>query len=194
MFLWRRKPEGPLSDAELIDCYRETNDMYYVWELFDRYRDKILLNCWNHFKNKEESEDAVMDIFLLLGEKLLTQEIEDFKKWIWRVTKNHCLAKIEKREKRRTKEDEPGILKEIVENLGLNDLKNGYEDNDIRYHVAAAITKLNEPQKTCIRLRYWEDLSYVEISEMTGYTLKQVKSHLQNGKKMLEKMLKYLKD
>ena len=49
-----------------------------------------------------------------------------------------------------------------------------------------AITELNEDQRRCIELFYLKEKSYIEISELTGYTLNEVKSFIQNGKRNLK--------
>jgi RNA polymerase sigma-70 factor (ECF subfamily) len=46
-----------------------------------------------------------------------------------------------------------------------------------------AIEELDGDQKTCIDLFYLKEKSYMEIVEITGYSLNSVKSHLQNGKR-----------
>lgn len=49
-----------------------------------------------------------------------------------------------------------------------------------------ALQQLNPEQKTCVTLFYLQKKSYQEITEQTGYTLLQVKSHIQNGKRNLK--------
>jgi RNA polymerase sigma-70 factor (ECF subfamily) len=45
---------------------------------------------------------------------------------------------------------------------------------------------LNKEQKKCIELFYLQKKSYIQIVALTGYTLMQVKSHIQNGKRNLK--------
>lgn len=52
--------------------------------------------------------------------------------------------------------------------------------------METAITLLNSDQKTCIELFFFQNKSYVEITELTGYSLNDVKSHIQNGKRNLK--------
>jgi RNA polymerase sigma-70 factor (ECF subfamily) len=58
-----------------------------------------------------------------------------------------------------------------------------------------AIQHLNKEQKTCIRMFYLQKKTYQMIAAETGYSLLQVKSHIQNGKRnlrlLLEKQLDY---
>jgi RNA polymerase sigma-70 factor (ECF subfamily) len=49
-----------------------------------------------------------------------------------------------------------------------------------------AILSLNQEQKTCIQQFYLQKKSYLEITKKTGYSLMQVKSYIQNGKRNLK--------
>ena len=49
-----------------------------------------------------------------------------------------------------------------------------------------AINQLNSDQKTCIELFFFKNKSYVEITEITGFSLNDVKSYIQNGKRNLK--------
>ena len=49
-----------------------------------------------------------------------------------------------------------------------------------------AIEELNEDQRKCIELFYLKEKSYNEIIEITGYTMNEVKSFIQNGKRNLK--------
>ena len=57
-----------------------------------------------------------------------------------------------------------------------------------------AIEELSSEQKQCVTLFYLQKKSYQQIADKTGYTLMQVKSYIQNGKRnlklLLEKKLK----
>jgi RNA polymerase sigma-70 factor (ECF subfamily) len=55
--------------------------------------------------------------------------------------------------------------------------------------VVSAVEQLNHEQGTCIRLMYIDDMSYRDISAITGFTLNEVKSHIQNGKRNLKNYL-----
>ena len=57
-----------------------------------------------------------------------------------------------------------------------------------------SIEELSEEQKQCVTLFYLKKKSYQQITETTGFSLMQVKSYIQNGKRnlrmLLEKKLK----
>ena len=49
-----------------------------------------------------------------------------------------------------------------------------------------ALSNLNEEQRTCIELFYYQQKSYQEVASITGYDLNKVKSAIQNGKRNLK--------
>ena len=55
--------------------------------------------------------------------------------------------------------------------------------------LESAILKLKGKQKQCIELFYLQQKSYEQISKLTGYSINDVKSNLQNGKRNLKIML-----
>lgn len=72
------------------------------------------------------------------------------------------------------------------ENLLLNERTYNYLDE--------ALKELNPEQQLCVTLFYIEKKSYQQIAEQSGFTMMQVKSHIQNGKRnmkiIIEKKLK----
>ena len=80
---------------------------------------------------------------------------------------------------------------EITENLlqteeVLEEKKNHLEKEQLLVTLEEALTELNEEQRICVQLFYLEKKSYTEITDITGFTMLQVKSHLQNGKRKLK--------
>ena len=57
--------------------------------------------------------------------------------------------------------------------------------------MMAAMEKLNSEQQQCVRMFYLHRKSYSEISGMTGFSIMQVKSHIQNGKRNLRLLINW---
>ena len=77
------------------------------------------------------------------------------------------------------------VSKETVE-YDIPKHLNGESDEETDRRLDAAIDELKDGQRECIRMYYFEKKSYDEIEAKTGYTYKQVKSFLQNGKRNLK--------
>ena len=178
------------TDEQLIDSYKETGNAKYAGELYNRYAHLVYGICLKYIKHKEESKDLSMAIFEKMLSSLLSAEIQNFKKWLYTVTKNKCLTYFRDKHK---KVDQAFDLQELekkstsfMENHDSSSLINkAFEEKRIQ----EAMAQLKPDQKKCMELFFFEDLSYKEIENRTGYTLKQVKSFLQNGKRKLKMIL-----
>ena len=82
------------------------------------------------------------------------------------------------------------ITSKVVELSEEIHLINDKESKDIFDKLEKAIKSLKREQQICIKMLYLQNKTYAEVSEMTGYTMKQVKSYVQNGKRNLRNYLK----
>ncbi|MBN2214265.1 MAG: sigma-70 family RNA polymerase sigma factor [Bacteroidales bacterium] len=179
---------GRLTDDELVKKIRLFNDRYAIEALFERYVHLIFGICLKYLKDTELSKDAVMEIFDTSLNKISGTEISNFKGWIYTVTKNHCLMKLRKNSSSRRHQEEimQNLKEEIMESDIRLNLINEEDHNADTDYLSSAMTKLKKEQEECIRMMYLENKSYKEIADLTGYSLKQVKSYIQNGKRNLK--------
>lgn len=177
---WKRKE---LDDHALVLEYQRTGDQALVGTLFERYLDLVNGVCLKYLKNQQDAEDATMQIFEKLLELLKTQEITNFKSWLWSVTRNHCLMELRKRKVDFT----------AVEELPLADEDHSHEllrkEAELN-QLEQVINELKEDQRKCITAFYLEQKSYHQIAEELKMDLKKVKSHIQNGKRNLSLKMK----
>ena len=136
------------------------------------------------------SKDAVMDIFEKLVEDLKTHQVTNFKSWLYTVSKNHCLMQLRK-DKYQNKhqqlyaEESKGNM-ESMDVVHLNE--EGSRDTETQM-LEQAIAQLGVEQRKCIELFYLKKLRYVDVAKETRYSLKEVKSYIQNGKRNLKLIL-----
>jgi len=174
-----------MTDDQLIVRYKATSDSRCIEVLFDRYIHLVFGVSMKYLENEEESKDAVMDIFEDLFDLLLEHNITNFKSWLHTVTRNFCLMKLRSPRKREVHDDK------VLINTLQNNMENGDSDHHIEQEknigkLNESIGKLCEEQRKCIELMYLNDKSYKEIVNITGYSLKNVKSYIQNGKRNLK--------
>lgn len=183
---FRKKYTSKNSDEELVGGVTE-NNASALEVLFDRYRHLVLGIALKYLKDPEESKDVVMDVFEKMPESLKKHNVRNFKSWLHTVAKNRCLMILrQKREFPSIKEEHPEIEKEIMEMEAIwHPIYNAEKEKEFQL-LETAINKLNVEQKTCIELFYLQERSYREIVESTGYSLLQVKSFIQNGKRNLK--------
>ncbi|MEM6763728.1 MAG: sigma-70 family RNA polymerase sigma factor [Bacteroidota bacterium] len=183
------------EDEKLVSHYQAEGDPACVGELFRRYTHLLFLTCMKYLKNEAESEDAVMSIFEKLLVDLKRYEVKRFRYWLHTVTRNHCLMLLDKRKqsfKRQAEFQESQGQQDGMYSLALIPEEILTRESHI-LHLEHAIEKLVKEQKECITLFYLQKKKYQEVSELTGYSLKQVKSYIQNGKRNLKKHLATMK-
>jgi RNA polymerase sigma factor (sigma-70 family) len=186
-FPWKRR--SSLSDEDLLEAYRTSGDKALVGELYTRYSHLVYGVCLKYFRDRELARDAVLQLFEKLFETLKRTHPENFKTWLSFVARNHCISELRKMQVQRERSAE--YLRDEEEEP-LSDLA-GADDAGLREKklkkLEEAVLSLGDDQRRCVELFYFKDKSYKEICDITGFTEKQVKSHLQNGKRNLKLFL-----
>ncbi len=174
-----------ITDQQLLERFYADHNNHWLGILLQRYTLLLLGVCMKYLKNEEEAKDSVQQIFLKAITELHKYRVDYFKSWLYMVAKNHCLMKLR---------DKPGRQTEIKEQMAVTP----EEDEGIRAHLEKdrqlelmdeSLRELNNEQKLCVTLFYLEKRSYQEIAEHTGYSMMQVKSYIQNGKRNLKILL-----
>jgi len=175
-----------LTDDELISRYCSTGHKELIGILYKRYTRFVFLICMKYLKDR--AKDAVMQVFENLFTDLLKHEVKSFKSWLYTVTKNHCFMQL-----REEKQDQQrSIRMKMDQSADMESdpfLHPNEEKEQAMVKLQGAVNNLREEQRRCIEMFYFEKKCYSEIAEITGFTVKQVKSHLQNGKRNLRIML-----
>lgn len=168
-----------LDDTSLLERFRKTGDLEFLGALYHRYMHLVYGVALKYLKDREQSKDAVMQIFETLVEKVPDQDIRNFKPWLYVVTKNHCLGILRKKP---VMERIDSLFMESDEISHLN----GERQEQHGQLMSRALENLSEHQHLCIKMFYYQSMSYQQIAQETGYDLNKVKSYIQNGKRNLK--------
>jgi RNA polymerase sigma factor (sigma-70 family) len=171
-----------ISDQELLEKFYSDHNNEWLGILLQRYTLLLLGVCMKYLKNEEEAKDCVQQVFLKVIQELHKYKVEYFKSWLYMVAKNHCLMKL--------RDKQGKIPAELTEKLaatpGEETDRQALLQNDHTLDlVEAGLKELNKEQQQCVTLFYLQKKSYQEIAEETGYSMLQVKSYIQNGKRNL---------
>jgi len=166
-----RRPDraGALGKAEPVETIvRAKAGNTDAWgELYRSYAPAIFRFCRRAMPTREDAEDATMEVFMKVREKLGQFDASrSFSAWLYRVAANHCWDLLRRRRVRQDKETgdletlplehpDPGQLDQlIVRSTGLE--------------VRRALDKLPPRARMALVLRYYADMSYDEIAEALG--------------------------
>ena len=170
------------SDAELLELFLHTERSEYLGELYNRYIPLVYGLCLKYLKSTEAAEDAVMQIFEVLLEKLGRFEVREFRTWLYSVARNHCLQILRKS----TREISTDFSTVVVESDAEVHLFDRQQEEERSSALEGCMEQLPVPQRESVRLFFLEEKSYAEEAEITTYHLKSVKSYIQNGKRNLK--------
>lgn len=174
------------TDAELLLLWKQTSDINFLAKLFERYMHLIYGVAFKYLKNKQDSEDMVMQLFEKLHKDVSKYEIKDFQKWIYVATKNFCLMKLRKGrfdfDSERVQIEQDSVE---FDSFLHPDEVNTYSEEKLEA-LEKCLDKLNNEQKLCVSLFYLKKKSYREINHELHLEMKAVKSAIQNGKRNLK--------
>jgi len=173
------------QEKELIAAYKRSGDLKVLGDLYKPYMHLVYGLCLKYLKDRDESQDAVMQIFEKLISAVQSHEIDNFKSWLYVLSKNHCLMQLRSK-KYKTRKQSQDISEINMENEVIMHHNDEAINEENLSKLEICIDELQNEQKTCIELFYLEKKSYKEVVEMTSYDLKKVKSYIQNGKRNLK--------
>ena len=173
------------SDEELLLQFQKSANLDVLGELFARYMHLVYGVSLKYFKDRDEAQDAVMNIFEKLVADLPKHEVQNFKSWLYVLTKNHCLMEIRSKKSNDRRLEGLKIEQEFMESeYNMHPIDR--EEEFISDALKECIEKLKSEQKQCIELFYYKKLCYQEVAEKLNMEEKKVKSYLQNGKRNLK--------
>jgi len=174
------KPQSEDDDA-LLESYRQSGDLAVLGGLFERYMALIYGVCLKYLKDEEAAKDAVMGIFEELIIKVRQHEVKQFRGWVYVLSRNYCLMQL-----RAGKKVAEVSLEEVMEFTPFLHPEENSNKEEALKALERCIGRLTEGQKQSVSLFYLEEKCYKEVADITGYSMNDVKSYIQNGKRNLK--------
>jgi len=181
-----KDPFSHITDREILERYYADRNNEWLGVLLQRYTLLLLGVCMKYLKQEEEAKDSVQQIFVKVITELPKYKVEYFKSWIYTIARNYCLMRLRERQGRISEALTDYSLVSWDEDPGKN---KHLEKDQLLEIMTQSLEELGKEQKLCVILFYLEKKSYQEVTESTGYTLMQVKSHIQNGKRNLKLLM-----
>ena len=162
----RMSAPGKTEPTELIARAR-TGDTQAWGDLYREYAPAIFRFCRRAMPTREDAEDATMEIFMKLRDKLIQYDpSRSFSAWLYKIAANHCWDMLRRKKARHDKDTddiddvplecpEPNQLEKLIEE------RSGEE-------VRKALDKLGLRARMALVMRYYSDMSYDEIADALG--------------------------
>jgi len=174
-----------LTDEQLVGLFMRENERVVAFnEIMNRYSRKIYFHVRNMLPSHEDADDTAQNTFVKVWENL-----EKFKgksklySWIYRIATNEALTILCKQKPNVSLEDV--FPATIVTTHG----DNSDTPESILHRLREAMSGLPLKQKMVFYLKYFEDLSYEQISQITETSEGALKASYHHAVKKLEKYL-----
>lgn len=176
------------EDKRLLQSWREGGNRHSFDVLYERYVHLVYGVCRKYINDTETCRDATMQVFNILIKLPAEKSIRSLPNWLYTTARNTCISYLRSPSSKFVLEPEEEYFEKkaegFMENEALTRLLNE-EHPHLLDLLPEAMQQLEVGQRQCIELFFFKDQSYQDISQQTGFTLKQVKSYLQNGKRNL---------
>ncbi len=173
------------EERELIERSRE-GDAQAFMRLVSGYQDRLYRKAYSLLGNEDDAQDTLQEALISAYRALPRFRGESgIYTWLYRILINKCRD-----------------FQRSTKNSRLDSLETGIPVSDDRVTVEKnvelseessvlidAVNSLEKKYRQILLMRYYDDLSYQEIAEVTGLNIGTVKSRLFKGRELLKRLL-----
>jgi RNA polymerase sigma-70 factor (ECF subfamily) len=155
-------------------------------QLMHRYAGAVYNLAYRMLGDAQDAEDASQEIFLRAYTRLTSFDpTRRFSTWLLSIASNYCIDRLRRRRFAWLTLDDVAF--------SLPSHERGPErsalDREERDRVQAALRRLPDHYRLVLVLRYWQEMSYNEIAQVTGLTESALKTRLHRARHMLAEAL-----
>ncbi|MEQ2529692.1 RNA polymerase sigma factor SigW [Robertmurraya yapensis] len=164
-------------------------------EIVELYKDKVYQLCYRMLGNRHEAEDMAQEAFIRAYVNIASFNIElKFSTWLYRIATNLCIDRIRKKKPDYYLDAEVSgtdgltMYSQIPSDTRLPE--DEVEKMELQDIIQREISNLPEKYRSVIVLKYIEELSLNEISEILDMPLGTVKTRIHRGREALRHQLR----
>lgn len=173
-------------DQELVQNILNGDEKAFN-DLVRQYQKNIYWQCRRMLGNHLDADEVTQQVIIVIYNKLSTFKFNSsLKTWIYRITQTRCLNFLKKRNLRH--------FFSISDNEAINlnssdDIISNLEDKEKVDKLNEILDEIPVKQRQVFILRHFDELSYEEISEVTGKSIGGLKANYYHAsKKIIERM------
>lgn len=187
--MWLFKKKEYNSDEELLKQYKQSGNKELFADLFKKHVSVVYGTCLFYLQDKDEAQDATMQLFEKLMLDINNREIDNFKGWLSFVIRNHCISLIRKNKSASKNIQSYYEFEYEAPSYEEEEKINSISDDVLLENMKNCLPKLKENQRICVELFYLKNKSYQDIANETPFSLNEIKSYIQNGKRNLKLLI-----
>ena len=182
-----------VTETRLVAMARRGDSEAFA-ELVDQYKGKLFHLAYRMLGNRQEAEDAVQETFMRMYEHLHRYDNRHkFSTWIYRIATNLCIDRLRRRK----------AVYSLDAGVAEGDGLDGYSMlpstepaadevmilSETQRHVRKALDELPVKYKAAMALKYYQDMSLQEISDILNIPVATVKTRIHRGREYMRRKL-----
>lgn len=170
-----------ITDEELVRKIVKSNNVILFEIIYDRYAKAVYNKCYGFSKSTVEAEDLTQDVFLLLFLKLGSfRGKSKFSSWLYSFTYNFCVNYVNRNKGRKISDNSDSITNNPE---SLSDILDDQMLFEMRSEKLKKALKYIEPEaKTLLLLKYQDDVSIKELTQLMKISESAVKMRLKRAR------------
>jgi len=175
-----------LTDAELAATFADPGRRQAVFgEIVSRFKERVYNHVRRILIDHDDADDAAQNTFIRVWENLATFRGDSaLFSWIYRIATNEALAQLRKK---RPNVDLETASKEMANMVDSGPYISG---DEIQRKLQKAIVTLPEKQRLVFHMKYFDELSYEQIGEITGTSIGALKASYFHAVHKIEEIIR----
>ena len=172
----------------ILEKIRNEETRNYGFNLLVReYQERVYWHVRKMVIDHDDADDLVQEIFVKVWKNLPSfREDSKLFTWIYRIATNECLTFLKKK-KRKYLIPISDVSKELNEKLDEDVQVSG---DEVQHKLQKALLKLPDKQRMVFNMKYYDEMKFSDISEITGTSVGALKASYHHAVKKIEEFIK----
>lgn len=176
-----------MEDKDLLEKIRNPETLNYGFNLLVRaYQQRVYSHVRKMVIDHDDADDVTQEVFIKIHKYIGNfREDSQLFTWIYKIATNECLSFLQ-RKKRRFFLPIGDVAGELSAKL---DSQPGLSGDEIQLKLQKALLQLPDKQRLVFNMKYYEDLTYEQISEITNTSVGALKASYHHAVKKIEEFV-----
>ena len=181
-----------MTDQEILEKFANPESRNFAFnQLVRKYQQKVYWHIRKMVIDHDDTDDLVQEVFIKVWQALgsFRGESQLFT-WLYRIATNECLNFLNKKRRRffvSIHDVEGELLEKLESQTTHNEPSLG--GDEIQLKLQKALLKLPDKQRLVFNMKYFDDLKYEEIADITGTSVGALKASYHHAVTKVEKFL-----
>jgi len=176
-----------LTDEEIVDLIRETNDEKYISILYGRFSNKIYRRAISFVKEANLAQDLTHDVFMKILLNIGSFKGKSkFSTWVYSITYNYCIDYLRKRQKERIKANNYSNETSDLEEEDAEEFESLREMKVER--LMELMEMVTDHDKMILLMKYQDNMSIKDIQGVFEISESAVKMRINRAKGKIKKL------